>query len=518
MDWKKQTLLLLLGWIVNLSGLLSQTVPYACGTDIETQALQKEKMFEHRRDATNLLSEPSRSSALDTTRYVPLMIHICGETDSSGYISLERVFFSICKLNADYESMGIRFYLYGLQYIPNSMLYNHGANSGNPTAIYWMSLYRMPSVVNIFIGREVTANDQFLAYYTSLLDVIFSFKTGLGFNNPTLTHELGHFFTLPHTFFGWEGTSYNVESVNGKAPNAVGGRQVEKTVRGATGENCQIAADGFCGTPPDYSSSRAACPHVAPWRDPDSTLLNPDETNFMSYFNDNCQNSFSTDQEQAIILDVIARGYYFLPAPQPLSVVGRPIIIWPEQGTIAHYNNAIQLRWQAVDTASYYWVRVNRTFGNGSTFLFNVKDILTTATDAWISLAPNLEYTWIVTAITNADFCNNSPHAAAATFRTADWNVPVVNTSSDEPQIRVFPSPVTAGMELSLEITATEAGLTRINLNDLTGRTIINNIEINLETGLNLYHIDTNAISAGFYIISVETLETKYCYKLIITK
>jgi hypothetical protein len=446
------------------------------------------------------------------------MIHICGETDSTGYISLERVFASICKLNADYESMGIRFYLYGLQYIPNSVLYNHGANSGNPMAIYTMSLYKVLNTVNIFIGRDVTPNDQFLAYYTSFLDVIYSFKTGVGFNDPTLTHEVGHFFTLPHTFFGWEGTSYPIEALNGKAPNTVGGRHVEKTIRGTSGENCQIAADGFCGTPPDYSSVRAACPHAAPWRDPDSVLINPDETNFMSYFNDDCQNSFSTDQKQAVILDVIARGYYFLPAPQPLSVVGRPSLIWPEQGTIAHYNNNIQLRWQAVDSANYYWVRVNRTFGNGTTFLSNVKDILTTSTDAWISLPPNLEYTWIVTAITKADFCDNSPHSDSATFRTADWVIPVVNTPSEALQIRAFPSPATAGMQLSLEIIAPEIGIAAVNLSDLTGRTVIDNIEINLEKGVNLYHIDTKSISAGFYIISVETLGTKYCYKLIITK
>lgn len=59
----------------------------------------------------------------------------------------------------------------------------------------------------------------------------------------TIAHEFGHFFSLPHTFYGWE---YGIPD--------------DEDQEWVNGANCNSAADGFCDTPPDYLDYRWNCP------------------------------------------------------------------------------------------------------------------------------------------------------------------------------------------------------------------------------------------------------------------
>lgn len=85
-----------------------------------------------------------------------------------------------------------------------------------------------------------------------------------------LVHEVGHYFGLYHTFEGW---------------------------CGSPGDDCNLQGDLLCDTPPDAlayfgvdpcpaNPALYACPGELP------PLVN----NFMTYTNDDCQNSFTTDQ------------------------------------------------------------------------------------------------------------------------------------------------------------------------------------------------------------------------------
>ncbi len=487
-----------------------------CGTSVESQLMSKERMLENRRDRVALLQEyetfkMSRNSS-DSIAYVPVFMHIAGESDGSGYESIEQVLASMCKFNEDYLDQNIQFYLSGWQFLPNPIIYNHGNSSGNPNALYAMSLYKVPNAVNMYIGRSVTGNDEFLAYYTNFLDIIYSFKSGVGPGDPTLTHELGHYFTLAHTFFGWEGTNFATESINGKAPEIVGGVEVEKVIRGQAGENCQIAADGFCDTPPDFSSDRTPCPQNNTWRDPDSILIDPDESNFMSYFNDNCISTFTNNQKDAILLDFVSRGYHLLPTPSPLLVSGTPSLVWPENGSLAGNPSATELRWNPADSSSLYLVRVNKVIAGVPV---PSEPYLVEGTSLWVSLDPNSEYRWSVQAMTKYDLCGNvvSP---TATFNTADWAVGVTDFSLPLADTKVFPNPIDANGELVVEINASANMEATVRIYNQLGQMVMPAQVLPLHIGKNRELFQMTNLPAGMYVVEIQTAQERITHKLMV--
>ncbi|WP_041329490.1 zinc-dependent metalloprotease [Saprospira grandis] len=501
------------------SGLQAQQTGHnhiGCGTTVETQLERKNSLMEHRRNRAELMQEftafKASRAANDSISYVPLQFHVCGENDGSGYVDVERVLGSVCRLNDDYRGQNIQFYIYNINYIPNSLLYNHGNGSGNPTAIYFMSLYKVPGVLNIFVGRNVTANDQFLAYYTSFLDVVFSFKTGVGPGDPTLTHELGHFFTLPHTFFGWEGTNYANEELNGKAPGQVGGMQVEKVVRGAAGENCQIAADGFCDTRPDYSSDRANCPQTAIFYDPDSVMIDPDETNFMSYFNDNCLSQFSDEQKDAILLDFVSRGYHLFDTPSPLYSSAAPSIDWPNAGALVGSPNQVELRWTGDASNSYYLVKLERIVGGAA---IPVASYITSDEFYWVSLQPNSQYRWSVQGMTAYDVCSNFV-SAPADFSTANWATGIETTALPLQSSRVFPNPIGNNDELNIEIEVSQLTEVNIKLTNQLGQQMLPSQSIQIAPGKQVETLYTNDLAPGVYFVQIETAQERISHKVVV--
>lgn len=518
---RASVILLLLGIWVSESFAQLSPLP-ACGTSVEEQLLLKERVAAHKRLADGLKQELRDFSQFrsdsDSIYYVPVQVHICGQDNGNGYIPISRVIGSLCKLNADYHNQNIQFYMYGVNYISNTLLYNHGSNSGNPTASYLMSLYKVDDVMNIFIGREVTASDQFLAYYTSGVDVIYTFKTGVGAGNPTLTHEVGHFFSLSHTFFGWEGTNYYNEVTNNHAPSMVGGHLVEKVVRGASGENCQLAGDGFCDTPPDYASSRSSCPQATIWFDPDSVLINPDETNFMSYFNDNCVSSFTMEQREAILLDFMSRGYYMQPHPSPLFAAAAPVVKWPKTDAVAHYYAGIPLSWHPADSASLYLITIYRSYNNGALLLFVTQEIMTSDTTHWVSLPPNLEFTWNVKAMTSYDLCN-SLRSPNETFTTGDWELSVPVVEQNSYQSRIYPNPSNSSNgALTVEIHARKSTQMALSIYDGLGRQVFSEVNLLLNSGINLNQINLNRLKKGIYLICLQNEEEQIYHKLIISE
>jgi hypothetical protein len=489
-----------------------------CGTSVESQAAQKERMFENRRNRESLMQEfieykQARNGA-NTISYVPVYMHIAGESDGSGYADIERVLQTICTFNSDYADQNIQFYLSGWQFVPNPLIYDHGTSSGDATAQYAMSLYKVPDALNIFIGRNVSGSDEFLAYYTRFLDIVYTFKSGLGAGNPTLTHELGHFFTLPHTFFGWEGTNYINESVNGKAPELVGGVEVEKVARNVAGENCQIAADGFCDTPPDYSSDRAPCPQTAAWYDPDSVLIDPTEDNFMSYFFDACMSTFSNDQKDAILLDFVSRGYHLLPTPSPLLVQGTPTLDWPANGSLAGNPSAVELRWNKADSADLYLVKVDKVIGGAG--INQVTRLVGNVTSLWVSLDPNATYRWSVEAMTKYELCANAV-STQATFTTADWTVDVSNIAPPISGSKVYPNPMSSGdNQLVVEIEASANMEAQVRIFNQLGQVVMPNQQIQLQNGKNRETFQTVNLAAGMYMVEIQTAQEKITHKLIV--
>lgn len=493
-----------------------------CGTSVADQQVFMERMHENRRNRDAILAR--RDLMLrnnDSTVYIPLQFHFVGQSDGTGFINADNVWANMCRLNADYADQNIQFYLYAPpRYISSTSLYNNN-DRGNGMVNYLMALNKVPQAVNIYIGNVIASSGfgTTLGYYTSYPDVIYCIRGTINGTSKTLTHELGHFFTLAHPFFGWEDQDYrDVAAVNGgKAPEySGGGTLTERVARSGGSENCQIAADGFCDTKPDYNFGIFAggCTMPFPAFDPDSVALDPASSadNYMSYFGDNCTNSFSNEQKDAIVLDVISRGYDLLPDPSLLEVSQAPVLTWPNETSPSPYTTA-QLRWEAVPNATLYTVTIDRMI-NG-TFVSRVGQWVTHENTLWVGLTPNHQFRWTVRATNSIDFCDNN--AASADFVTYDWEVGVDQLGdSGLNDMRLFPNPANRQAPVALELDVTQHIEATISITNSLGQRVMPRQQLVLVQGTNVEQLDLSMLATGMYFVTVETSEGRTTRKLML--
>ena len=80
--------------------------------------------------------------------------------------------------------------------------------------------WTVAQTLNITIGRS--QNNPTSSWYSGFGDYIFLLKQMMTPQAKTEAHEIGHFFTLPHTFYGWEGTDAEAEYANSNVPSTIG--------------------------------------------------------------------------------------------------------------------------------------------------------------------------------------------------------------------------------------------------------------------------------------------------------
>lgn len=494
-----------------------QHLHVGCGTTNSDQYAIRERMFENRLNRERLME---RLQFRNGIIYIPIQFHLVS-SNGTDYHPIQEVYNLLCRINDDVAdlNMNIRFYMYGpVSYIQNPQLYNHEQTSSDPMAQYLMGLYKVQNITNIFIGRAGQSGDSFGAYYTSSVDIIYTFKDDVNGNSSALTHELGHYFTLAHTFFGWEGTDYATEAIGGKAPELVGGVAVEKTARPGQGlhENCQWAADGFCGTPADYTRAWNNCNFTGTMFDQDSVPIAPQETNIMSYFPRFCMDTFTLDQQDAMMTDILARGYDMFPDPQSMAVTGKPTLLYPTASTPVMYPELVEFRWEAAPGAIRYLVVVDKTFSG-----VPIENIITREVDGtstWVQLEPNKTFSWSVYPITDIDVCNGFI-SDPETFTSLDWTTGTSPlASSSVLDWKVFPNPSSVGDQVNMEINCKMAGEATLSLYNAVGQQVMRPQTILLSQGNNLQHLSTNMLEEGFYMLVLESKEGKLMQKLALKR
>ena len=256
----------------------------------------KDRMMANRRRSAELLSLFENGRSGNNKVFVPIQFHIVQRNDGSGGETHQDILDNLCKLNEDFDSIGVEFYLFGpIRILNQDLLYEH--EIGGSTGSYFMSLYRDPSVINVFVGNRIisaTTGGTILGYYNGGLDIIFAIRSSVDRTSTTLTHEMGHFLSLPHTFDGWEDQAYSsaadgdpntlgiVENAQGRTPSILPtGELVESIPRTGGQENCQVAGDGFCDTEPNYlfgffgARYNNGCDYAATAMDPNGWLFLP---------------------------------------------------------------------------------------------------------------------------------------------------------------------------------------------------------------------------------------------------
>ncbi len=502
--------------LFSFSVLVAQS--HVCGTSDQTQYDARERLFQNRTNAANQETASSR----DVTVYVPLKFHIVTKTNGSFGISEATILNLLCTINAAFEDQDMIFYInYPFNYINNTNLFDDPGSVGGLNTIAWNW---DDNSVNVFIVNE--AGPGVAGYYLGPFmnypyEHIIIQKSSVGGN--TAPHELGHFFSLAHPFFGWgqAGDTGWDPAVHG---NPVGlwapdGSPNEKM----DGSNCMTAADGICDTPPDYFFATSPvhdgdCSWEGGAKDPNNVLVVTMEENMMNYFDGCGEYVFTDDQKDAIRADFNSpfRSYIRHSYVPPHDVITEaPELVEPINNEITAGYNAITFDWDEPDGgAQRYLLEIDQQ----PTFGFLPKRFIIangTSTEIEDIFSPNVTYYWRVTPYNDGNTCN-LPTSAVESFVAGE------NVSTKEIEAvndwAIFPNPASQIEMLTIQVEADEAFDADIRLYNMTGQLVKTVKDHQFNIGANNYNMNISGINTGMYIVTIQTDKGVNNKRLVITE
>ncbi|MFK7773845.1 MAG: zinc-dependent metalloprotease [Saprospiraceae bacterium] len=484
-----------------------------CGMTVEEQLIIKERMMQNRANAAN--SVQVRTGVM----WVPIQFHILTDNDGGNRVDIMKVLDMLCALNEDYLDQDIQYFMKdGLNFINNSSVNtnpNVGGPNNNPFAQTVMVGAKVLSAINIYIVKDIPSSSpgNTLGFYSPTFDwLVLNRSQVSAVNVETLTHELGHFFTLPHPFLGWDG-EYWEEGVHGNpAPiNSPGGVKTELM----NGNNCTFAGDGFCDTKPNYGLGFgwSGCNYNGNCMDPNGELLATgiQENNYMAYFI-NCASEFTPEQKAAIAADLNSRtSLHTTIEPDITAFTDSPTQNFPIDGEDTPLFNVVGFDWEPVAGATSYVVEVDRQpnysfepsvkFVSGGTYV-EFEDIF----DA------DKTYYWRVKAIKEGNVCGE---VLSTSFRTG--TVTGVREIKEVLNYTISPNPISDEETLNINIETNEAFEAVINLYNLSGQKI-KEVNATFAHGTTNHQLSVGDLSEGMYIISIESENGVLTEKVVVTR
>lgn len=238
------------------------------------------------------IKQASGDNKAGTITYVPIRPHIFRPTNGQGGMNLNSLNNVLAITNKSYfdNGSGIQFYFCGTSpdYIDDDALYNafpygnessvSGRDATNAMNVYFVNLFNEPGLLGYayFPSNSLQSTRSFIR--TGGLSDAYN-------GNYVLNHELGHNFSLYHTFQGSNATS------------------TPELVTRDAGANCTTAGDLLCDTPADpYGRDGATTAivngcevYTGTITDPQGLTYSPQIGNIMSYY-DGCNPFFTTGQ------------------------------------------------------------------------------------------------------------------------------------------------------------------------------------------------------------------------------
>ncbi len=475
-----------------------QLHPEPCGTKGLTP------WFDHYRQHRRAVVDHSADTAW---LFVPITLHITGTSAGTGYYPFDRALTSLCITNEKFAPARIRFYLAPdepVRYLDNSAWHRHDYSQGDEM----VSENYLPGRLNAFVVADPAGNCGYSGFGAIVLGQNCS---GEGYT--TWPHEAGHHFSLPHTFFGWEGYTHSYAL---PAPEKTNGWPVEN----ADQSNCAWSGDFFCDTRPDYLNTRWTCngngESATLQTDPLGNKFRSDGTLLMGYADQACRDRFSEEQIVAMRENLGSEHSEYLqwPTPGPGLPAGAAVsLVSPLDSQVVQYNNA-SFFWNAVPNATVYYLEIARNAAfnpvqyratvSGTTQYSFVKPLINN----------NLLY-WRVKAYHGNDFCSSDVPAQTGIFRTQNLNVSASNVLAKEMTLELLGNPLAAGTDATLQITSERRMETTLQWRDGTGR-LCGSQPILLAAGENQWTLDTKNLPAGFYFVSLHTVSGALTTTLVI--
>lgn len=442
--------------------------------------------------------------------YIPLKFHLTARNDGSGRIEWNHILNQLCVLNNEFAASNIVFYINsGFSFIDVTNIFEAPATSNN-----LIVTRKDARSLNVFVtdnaDQQGVGLGTVLGYYSPQGDYVVVRKQELINKTNTLSHEIGHFFSLRHTFYGWEGAPYD-KNIHGEkvtfnfVPNGIPGVPVELMNK----TNCTTAADMICDTPPDFNFGAAVnnCNFNLTVFDRNDDRVIPMNNNQMSYFSFCDTFQFTSGQTARMLTNFNSSSRSFLRSNYipVLDTIREDVVIkLPSTGVTVPVFDAVQLDWDDVPGATHYLIEI-RGAGQYYPYIVSQSDLLVT------ELRRNQFYSWAIRPFNESYAC--AP-AKTSTFRTGS-----ITVSTSDPAfakgVSLYPNPTSNTQSVWLELTSDIATQGTVSILSADGK-LLTNQNIDISFGANSFNLPVNYLVSGVYFVKILTTSGTIVRKLLI--
>ena len=465
----------------------------------------------------SLVQKAGLQSRSPSTLYIPVTINLVGTDQGHGFYPPSKVLDALCQLNEDFQPYDFHFYVEGdYQYYNSSEFYEMSSNYAfSEDMDQFIIDHNTDNTLNIYIVEKTQSNGggsfaHWPLHDTLVIEVpwatnfpqdhaVVMRKQHLDEEVPHIfAHEVGHFFSLWHTYFAWEGLVYNTTnypttpeylSFDWAWQDSLYNFQV--MVERADGLDCENSGDFICDTPPDYLSFAWVCNGNMESQiqyDPTGAEFRSDGTNFMSHSNNECRNQFSEGQVDIMRYYAEETRNYLLYNQIPadsLSVENLNLIFPSNEGVASPINDSITLEWE-MQGADHYLLTYG--FINNGIYIPVKSNVFVADNQFKINIInPNTEQFWIVRAVSNYYPC-------AVWADTSYFHLDVVDTDEIRltDSLKIFPNPASGKIQI------TGVAFQGVKIINQLGQIILCQRDPVAE-------IDISGLSPGIYFIQVNT-------------
>ncbi len=506
--------------LLGTSAMVGQQVSGICGTTVADQLASRPRLRENLAAVENNQYVSDRGAI----QYVPIFFHLVGDDNGNGRGKERLVLDQLCRLNEAYAPMDIRFYLrpHNVQGLFDYSINNDGVYSAQ-TNTQLMQNKRHANALNVYVVNVAGSNNNqpgtTLAYYHPQRDWIVARNAYINGtpNNGTLAHEVGHFFSLNHTFLGYENDSFGPDDPTWPiAP--VFSPEGSITTERQNGSNCTTAADEICDTPPDYNFGfeQGDCSsYNAGAKDPLGTLVNPMENNFMSYFS-SCSNYAFTDQQEGVILadrNSASRNYLDNTYQPVVEEINTPVnlLAAPSNLDTINYYDQVLFEWNSVEGATHYLFEIDITSAfatiNARTF------ILTGTSKLMNTLLPNRKYFWRVRPFNTYVTC-----ASARQFSFVTSALSATTDIAGLSAWQVSPNPVQSGASFRLVVNADNGFEATVQIFDPAGRQVYSQQSLSFQAGETVTEVPVDGLGNGLYFVVLNSGQGRDVRRLVVLR
>ncbi|MBL4649327.1 MAG: T9SS type A sorting domain-containing protein, partial [Aureispira sp.] len=249
---------------------------------------------------------------------------------------------------------------------------------------------------------------------------------------------------------------------------------------------------------------------------PYTTITRTSAENVMSYYDESCGSLFSTEQGVAMQLDIASRGLSTLyPAPTSTLITAQATTNYPTANVITP-SNIVDFLWNPVSGATSYHVYVYQVNSLGIPLINGDRlDFMTINPSLSTALKPSTLYAWEVSPLNATSFCDPNTKSTTVPFETG-LSVSVTSLMLQKATFKIHPNPISKNKILTLELTSEGISEAQVSIFNALGQEVMFGQTLELVDGLNKNQLDVRSLSAGLYLIHVQTKEGIQSKKLVV--